>query len=244
MRSLERLLSILEAVQEAEYSATPTVVAAETGLSVSTASRLMRQLLEEGLLERARGDNSYVLGSRLLNLARGSSSPGGLAESATPYLYKLRDLTEETVSLHVRRGDSRVCIAGAESTQMIRRVVAIGVPVPLHRGAPGAVLAVDIEPEESEQYAERANLSRADARLFKAFLRQARESQYVIDEELVIPGISGVAVPVLDRDGQVQAALAVSGPSSRWGKAQMERRLADIRATATAIGQSAPVRQP
>jgi DNA-binding IclR family transcriptional regulator len=239
VRSLERLLAILEVVQAADSPATATLVAAETGLSVSTASRLMRELLEEGLLERARDDNAYVLGSRLLNLARGSSPAASLVEAASPYLYGLRDLTGETVSLHVRRGDSRVCIAGAESTHMVRRVVEIGVPIPLHRGAPGAILAADLSPREYDDYASRTHLSREDARLFKAFLAQARETDHVIDEERVIPGISGVAVPVLDRSGQVQAALAVSGPSSRWVRVEMERHLEEIRAVATAIGQFA-----
>ncbi len=100
----------------------------------------MAELEETGLLERADGRGRYVVGPRLRSLARAALHDPMLAEQAQSVLDGLRDRSGETVSLHVRREDSRVCIAHAESQHSVRRVVPIGATVPLHVGATGAML--------------------------------------------------------------------------------------------------------
>ena len=53
---------------------------------------------------------------------------------------ELRDLTQETVSLHIRQRDLRVCIAQVESRRQVRRVVPVGYEVGINVGATGEVL--------------------------------------------------------------------------------------------------------
>ena len=52
MRALERLIAILEAVADDSVAATTTAISTRVGLSLSTTSRLVKELEQEGLIER------------------------------------------------------------------------------------------------------------------------------------------------------------------------------------------------
>ena len=52
MRALERLIAILEAVADHSSDATTTSISTRVGLSLSTTARLVRELEQEGLIER------------------------------------------------------------------------------------------------------------------------------------------------------------------------------------------------
>src|SRR3954454_4908413 len=107
VRALERLISILEAVADDPGSATTTSIASRVGLSLSTTSRLVRELEQEGLVERTYENGPYTLGHRFLALARSAIQPANLINSALRVMDELRDSTQETVSLHVRQNDLR-----------------------------------------------------------------------------------------------------------------------------------------
>src|SRR5215470_8104426 len=148
MRALERLVAVLETVAAGRGPVSPSAVAGKIGLSLSTTSRLMGELAQEGMLELADGRGRYVLGPRLISLAHAALDGRDLAEVATPLLRDLRELTGETVALHVRRNGDRVCIANAESRHQVRRVVPVGATVPLHTGATGEVLLAFASPAD------------------------------------------------------------------------------------------------
>ena len=140
MRALERLIAILEAVADDSVAATTTAISTRVGLSLSTTSRLVKELEQEGLIERSYENGPFTLGGRFLALARSAIQPASLLNAALPVMEELRDLTQETVSLHIRQRDVRVCIAQVESRRQVRRVVPVGYEVGINVGATGEVL--------------------------------------------------------------------------------------------------------
>lgn len=222
MRALERVVAILEAVAEDRGALTPTAVAGRVGLSLSTVSRLMRQLADEGMLERNGGDSAYTLGARLIAIARAAVEPKELVEASLPEMRALRDACQETVSLHIRRGDHRICIAVVESPRPIRRVVPVGFSLPVHSGATGIALLAGLAPADAEEALRRAALPPRTLRSALRDVAAAREAGYCAASEAVTEGVSAVAAPIVDGE-QSAASLSVAGPSYRLDDDAMAR---------------------
>lgn len=226
MRSMQRVVAILESVARAVTPTTPARVAEDTDLSLSTASRIMRELAVEEMLDRST-DGTYVLGTRVYNLVAGGRGDRNVAINEV--MQELRDLTGETVSLHVRRGDQRVCVASSTSRHQLRRVIPIGDTVNLVGTVPGDVL-LSRAPETERDAVVSAVLSGRARTIQLQRMRFAAEHGYSAYgvESL---GLTGIAVPVAV-DDEVHAALAVSGPANRFTVELAESWLADLKTAA------------
>jgi IclR family transcriptional regulator, acetate operon repressor len=215
MRALDRVVAILEAVAESRGSMTPTVVAVRTGLSLSTVSRLMRQMADRGLLDRSPSDGTYTLGVRIIRMAQTTLEPDDFVEAALPEMRHLRDVTGETVSLFVRRRDMRICLAQIQSTRPVRRVVPVGFTADLHRGATGEVLMAGLSRAELERYLADLRLSANEIRLLRARLERIRDTGFAMAANAWIEDVSAIAAAVYDGDALI-AAVSVAGPSYRF----------------------------
>ena len=159
-----------------------------SGLSRATAHRLAVALELHGLLRRI-DDGRWALGLHLVALGRRATEQFPLASAAAPALAELRTGTGESVQLYVREGDSRVCVAALESPHGLRTIVTVGAVLSLEVGSAGRVLRGDVP-------------------------RQGW-CQSVGERE---PGVASVSAPVASDDGEVLAAISVSGPIDRLGK--------------------------
>lgn len=226
MRSMQRVVAILESVSRAVTPTTPARVAEDTDLSLSTVSRIMRELAVEEMLERS-ADGTYVLGARVFNLVSGGK--GDRSAAINRVLADLRDLTGETVSLHVRRGDQRVCVASATSRHQLRRVVPIGDSVNLVGTVPGDILLAQVPAAEREAMVSAVLAGRARSTQLQrmAFAAEHAYSAYSVEPL----GLTGISVRVGEA-GEVRAALAVSGPGNRFTVEIAESWLPDLRAAA------------
>jgi DNA-binding IclR family transcriptional regulator len=215
VQSLNRIVAILTVVADAAEPSAPARVAESTNLSLSTVSRLMRDLATEGMLDRHPSQGTYTLGRRLFALtqraARNSSSTYGI----NPVLANIRDVTGETTSLHVRSQGLRVCIAVEESRHAVRRVMAPGLTMPLLGSATGELLLACAP--ENERPAELAALDMSAEELDELVPRLAeiRDQGWAINANSPRYGMTGIAVAVRRGDETI-AAVLVSGPSSRF----------------------------
>ncbi|HWV83811.1 MAG TPA: IclR family transcriptional regulator [Capillimicrobium sp.] len=234
MRALERVIGILEAVAESGDTATASVVADRMGLSLSTTARLMREMADQAMLER--NGHGYSIGTRLLSIVQTAGPSEGLSGLATPVMMRLRDQTGETVSLHVRRFDQRVCTAVCESAHPIRRVVPVGFVLPLHLGATGDVLMSGLTEEELTTYLAGLYLSSTEEKTLRERIEVARRQGYAIAEQRWTEGLSGISAAITHQ-GAVVAVISVSGPADRWNAAAMEASREDVVGAASAISE-------
>lgn len=211
-----RALTVLVAMAEAGRPVRATWLAEATGLNRTTVLRALAALQHYQLAEQDPDTGQFRLGIGVLRLSAGYLSAYTLAGAALPEIERLRDSTTETVSLYVRDGTERVCIQRAESPQAVRRSIQVGQRLPLHRGASGKVLLAFLPPSERAALLARVALGpEFDAQAFAAEMDAIVERGYAISVEEREAGVAAVAAPVLDRQGRVRAALAVSGPSWR-----------------------------
>ncbi len=179
-----------------------------TGLPRPTAHRLACALEAHGLVRRD-GEGRFILGPRLTTLGRAAAGGVDLAEVARPALERLRDQTGESVQLYVRQGDERVCLLSLESPHGLRTIVALGARLPLDRGSAGKVLQGKTVP--------------------------AGWAQSVGERE---PGVASVSAPVLDGAHRLVAAVSVSGPIPRTGRAPGRKYGSSVIAAARQIEES------
>ena len=103
---------------------TLTELSRHAKVPLSTAHRMVNQLVEWGALERDE-DGYYRVGLRLWELAALAPRGPGLRERALPYLEDLSQVTRENVQLAVREGSAIVFvehIAGSSAVPVFTRV--------------------------------------------------------------------------------------------------------------------------
>jgi len=148
---------------------------------------------------------------------------------------RLRDKTQETVSLYVRSGLWRVCVYREESPRSLRRVIGLGSRFPLHLGAAGKVLIAWLPAkEQGSVLAALENEVLGDTPWMKdtlsAELAVIRKMGYAVSSGEREHGVTAIAVPILV-DGACVAALSCSGPASRIAAHGIDQLAAEIMAT-------------
>lgn len=186
---LDKAMAVFEAVLVGGESSLAELMAA-TSLPKATAHRLAVALVDHGLLRRTDAGR-FALGLRLVGIGQAVAEAWPLATLARPALEHLRDDTGESVQLYVRDGDQRVCLVSLESPHELRTIVTEGARLPLGQGSAGQILL-------GEE-------------------RSAQASGWVASEGERAPGVGSVSAPVRSEDGDVVAAVGISGPLARLG---------------------------
>jgi DNA-binding IclR family transcriptional regulator len=236
----ERAFSILEQVARSEQPLGLMELATRLDTDKSAAQRSLAFLEERGMLRRDGGSKKYRIGPGLLSLSAIAIRKADLPQVAQPYLVRLRDLTGETVSLHVRVGDERVCIAGAESAHVIQRVLTVGEPVSLCLGPTGKVILAFLE--EADRAAIVARAEAASPRLEQELARARRDGYLVVTSDRTA-GVGAISTPVFDTHGAV-AAITIAGPEERLTPMEMERVAGALVEAAAAVSAEIGGTQP
>jgi DNA-binding IclR family transcriptional regulator len=243
-QSVGRALTILMAIGERESSVSLTDISNASQLTISTTHRILKGLEAREFVLRDPLTAEYSVGPAILRLARSAlrqSEDGDLALASMPHMQHLRELTGETVGIHVLRGDQRVCIGELPSHQPIRMASGIGASFPLV-GATGKVLLAYMPPEAVDRIVASASFQAAstigttpdDVRRSLAKIRRAG---YATSDGETVVGASAFAVPVLQANGVARAAINITGPRMRWTAQRMQEHADAARAAASWLGQ-------
>ena len=225
---LDRSIAILDVVERGARSYTEIVEA--TGLTKSTAHRLIRALEAHGLLLYV-GGMGYALGPKLLGLAATATRELPLRDLAHPMLERLARTTGESAQLYVRDGDRRVCVDAVESERELRTIVGIGASLPLSRGSAGKVfLAFDRIPDHARLIEGASDPSRLANQLATARRRGWADSVGEREHD-----VASVSAPIFGPGDVVLAAVSVSGPAQRLGALRAKRYAPAVLDAARAI---------
>lgn len=195
-----------------------TELAGSTGLTISTAHRLVRTLCGAGLLVQDSTSERYRLGPLLVVLGRRAEQLLGYAP-ALPVLQLLAAETGESVNLGIRSGAEVLVVLDAASDQPLRFNQAPGSRVPVHTSAMGKCLLafapnVDAELSGLPQLAGMTDRTITDVALLREDLERTRARGWALNDEERNPGVRAVGAPVL-HNGTAVAAIAVQGPTVR-----------------------------
>ena len=215
VRSVARALQILSAFDDEHAVCSLTELLERSQLPKTTALRLIQTHVRSGFLFR-RTDGRFCLGPVLIRLSRAVEVAWRLPLAADATMESVRARTRETVNLYVLEGMSRVCVAQKQGPQHIRFVIPVGVRLPLWAGASGKLLLAHGDRRFFESVLKASGKEEDFSAGLAVELAQIREQGFAVSRDERERGASSVAAPIGDRRGGVTAALAVSGPTSRF----------------------------
>lgn len=219
---LQRAFAILDCFTQEHPELGVREVARLTNLSSSAAGRLLASLKELGVLHQNPETRAYALGSRVLTWAGTYSAVLDVRSVAIGAMQELHRRTRETISLYIMEGSERVCVERLESTENVRIVARIGRRLPLYAGSAGKVFLAFLPTARREEILDATELKPLTERTFvdrsalTAELAKIRQQGYAVSCGEWILEASGVAAPIFDANGQVCAALTISGPTQRF----------------------------
>jgi DNA-binding IclR family transcriptional regulator len=224
VKSLVKVVSILEAFSTSRRSMSLAEISAATGFPRSTTHRLAASMRDVGLLDQDGHRDRYRLGIKLFELGNTVLANMDLHREARPLVDALSRVSGHLVHLAVFDGQQAIVIhrVSADSGTPLTLIEA----APVHCTSVGkAILA--FQPAARIDAIIAGGLKRftdatiTDGRKLKSELKLIRARGYAVDEGEHQPGIRCVGAPIHDRTGRVIAGLSASGPARRLKKDQV-----------------------
>ncbi len=214
-QAVDRACGLVTMVVRAAQPLTFSEITDAAGLARSTTSRLLAALERTELLQRD-PSGAYVAGSLFALHAARHVPWHETTRVARPFLERLRDETGETAHLGVPQGTAVVHVAQVDSAYLLATRDWTRLQVPEHCSSLGKVLyAHGRLPLPGVPLERPTDRSVADLPALQRDLADVRRRGYAATVDELEVGLTAVAVPVRGRDGEVAAALGVSGPTAR-----------------------------
>ncbi|MCL3998422.1 IclR family transcriptional regulator [Streptomyces lavenduligriseus] len=219
VQSVDRAVSVLEILAR-HGEAGVTEIAAELDVHKSTAFRLLGVLENRGLVAQAKDRGKYYLGAGVLRLAGAAAVRLDISQEGVPVCREVADELGETVNIAVLDDDAAVNIMQARGTAAVTAQNWLGRRTPLHATSSGKVLLAHLSPTLREGLLARPLTRFTDrtvtgAAMLRAELETVVRQGYGVTVEELELGLAAVAAPVRAHDGEVIAAISVSGPVYR-----------------------------
>ena len=235
-QAIRRAMDVVRAVAQFQRSgATLSRVAGATGLSTSTAHRILRSLTEERLLRHDETARTYHLGLLAFELGLATQAESQVQPFWRETVEEIARRTRLTTYLMARSDCEAVCLLCVQGTMRIRAMpIEVGQRLPLGIGAGSlAILSTIAEEEIGEVMA--ANETRfhqfpgggAQTAAILERVAQGRAQGFAVSSGTVADGLVGVGVPVLPRRGLLQLAISVSAVADVMDPAEA-RQIAGI----------------
>jgi DNA-binding IclR family transcriptional regulator len=219
VQSVDRAVSMMEFLSRNGWSGV-TEVANELGIHKSTAYRLLTTLRDRGLVEQDTATEKYRLGFGIVLLASTVTADLDVLRCGRPVCERLSEQTQETVTLTVLEDDDAVIIHQTMSKTTALSVDWTGMHTPLHATAAGKVFLFHM-PDDQRWRVLRRPLERfteetiVEPEILREHVQAVREDGYGYTIEELEVGLNAVGAPIRSSDGEVIAAVGVSGPVFR-----------------------------
>jgi IclR family acetate operon transcriptional repressor len=241
-RAVERAFDVLSVLGERPDGATLADLTRATGVSGSTLLGILGSLRERTIVRE--DGKRYALDVGVLQLGQAYFEGADLAGLFFPIGRRLCAALDETVQLGVLSGASAVYLARHESTQPVRFVGEVGRRRPAHASAAGKALLAEMADADivallgHEPFARVAEKTITTYDALRRALETIRRKGFAESREECIPGLHCVSAPVVDRSGSAVAAITVSVPCFRMGRARRDGIAAEVIGAAGEMSQA------
>jgi DNA-binding IclR family transcriptional regulator len=239
-----RTFAILEHVATAQKPVEVADIITALKLPKATAYRLVEWFLERGYLSREAGRKRLVVGTKLADLSFRALASS--MHNAVPHLVlqRLANTVNETCNIGTVVNGEVMYLDRVETEHWpLRLQFNVGSKVPMHCSAIGK-LFLALAPAarrrrllrsiELRAYTEHTITSIGGLELE---LERIRKEQVSFDRQEFLLGVICAAVPVLERNGELIAALAVQAPVARMSVETARRHLPAMRRAAAELAE-------
>ncbi|EAQ02306.1 regulatory protein, IclR [Pseudooceanicola batsensis HTCC2597] len=213
-QTFARGLAVITSFDEGSRVLTLTDVAARTGVTRSTARRLLHTLVTLGYA--ATDGKHFSLTPKILDLGYAYLASSEIWRFAEADIQALAARVGESSSISVLDGHDIVYVLRVQTQRILKNSLNVGSRVPAHAISMGRIQLAMLPDRELRQYLDTVRLEpftpwtiTEPDRLRTALLRDRKQGWSMVYRELE-EGIAGLAVPICAANGRVIAAANVS----------------------------------
>lgn len=249
-QTVQRALDILQVLLDNNGEASLSEISRSSGLSISTVYRIVSVLLENGYIIHADGRGKYLIGAKFLEFGNVVKSALKIEDVARPFMQKLQQLSNESVHISRSHGTEMSYLEIIHTSQILRVVPVIGTKVPLHCTAAGKVFLAQLGKADRQKLFEKGKPLKSytkntitDINELNKQLEIVKRNGVAIDGEECVPGITDVAAPVIDSDGNLAACIGIFIPSPRATKKKIASLVSMVKKSALEISHAIGYRE-
>jgi IclR family transcriptional regulator, KDG regulon repressor len=239
-----KAIDVLEALSRSQSSLNLREISTKTGLSKTTAHRIVHSLARHGYVEQEHPGGPFHLGLQMLLAARGVPIGRKLVDVARPFSRQLLAAFNENTYIAVLHNGHAVVLDVQDARGELPLVGPLGADVHFHRSAVGNVLAAFAPAQaaahildnlNAKPLPKRALVRRADV---EAEWKEVRRLGYAARKEDSASGTTVFAAPVFDASGAVCASLCVEVPKARGSEKLGSRIVKELKACCDNISRA------
>jgi DNA-binding IclR family transcriptional regulator len=219
VQSVDRAAAILEILAR-DGEAGVTEIARELGVHKSTASRLLAALDRRELVAQDSARGRFRLGAGILRLAAAVGRRLDVVQEGRPVCRALAEELGETVNIAILSGGDALYLHQAAGPAALSPHNWAGQRIPLHATSDGKVLLAFLPAGEATAcltppLRRFTDQTITDPAGFPRLLAEVRRRGYATAVEELEAGLTAIAAPVRDAEGDAVASISASGPSFR-----------------------------
>lgn len=217
INSTEKVMKILNFLSENTKEIGITDIAKELEMSKSGVHKIITTLQEGGFIVQNLSTRKYGLGPALLRLGSVYTEQKKIYDIAYPIMKEISNITNETVALSLKEGNSGVVAYRLESDKVIKLHQKMGTKYPINAGATGKLLGAYQKKEVIEKILKKEGLKEYthntimdSEKLFQEY-EKIREKGYAISDSEKDVGNFAISAPIYDNEGEVWSCLTLVG---------------------------------
>lgn len=227
--AVDRAIQILKVFQSGEESYGVSELSRRLDLNKSTVYDIVSTLARHGFLERDEATKKYRLGAGLFHLGNLVRPRLNVRDVAHPFILELADEVGQTVILGILTPDNDVVILDSAEPEFDMRISAsVGTRIPHSAGVFGKVFHAAMDSQALQRLLTAKPLRAfteqtiVDLTEYQQELERVRATGIAEEYEEYLDGVRAIGVPIMDHEGQVIAALIVTGFSRHMDDAKMD----------------------
>lgn len=238
-----RVLQVLELVSSSTQPVTPSQIGMRLQIPKATLARIVDILVESNHLMRLVGERGLIPGPRLAQLALQTIGNNAFKRTCRAVLRSLVQSLGETCNLTALEGDQVIHVERVETSEPLRLNIVPGSRHPLHCTAGGKLFLAQMNLLERRELLDRLILTKmtpqtiTDRKALDRELDRLRERMVGEDKEEFVRGMVGVAVPVINPDKKIVAAVVCHTATARMGLPELIGFLPKMRVAANQLSE-------
>jgi DNA-binding IclR family transcriptional regulator len=244
VKAVESAARILAVLASAQKPLALRELATAGRMSPGKVHRYLASFLSSDLASQDLGTRRYSLGPLALRLGLAALNSHQPLHEAILLQRELRNYLDETMVLSVWGTQGPTVVNVEESSQPIIMTMRIGAVLPMLATATGLVFAAFLPRHITEELIEASskaedglNVFARDAASIDRLIDEVRKQGYAFNEGHLMPGVSALAFPLIDRLSNFVAVIAVMGRHERLKPRKGAEMLAYLKRAADGFGQ-------
>ena len=211
IQTLQVGMSILDIIANEKSPLKFTEILELSGMTQSNLYKYLNTLKDMNFIFQNPHDNTFTIGSKLVEYGMGAVKNRDIAEQLTPYLAEIRKDLDETVHLNTFTHEGPQIIKLFTSSRPFNIVTEIGTVLPIHSAA-GKLFAL-YQNDAFELW--RQTHSKEKLEKIEGILSQEGEQikrhRIAYAAKILVSSNASMAVPVLDHNENLLASIVVVG---------------------------------